>query len=177
MSSQTSVASQCYVFFAISKMSDYAHKVAIQKTQMASSTPSYIFRIDTWELGIGLPITRGEQYCAQRVFKKFQELGCIGMHEFANFERSRYMDLILSGCSNLCKPQKYSDMERAHIQAKCQDLLEERIVEKSYGEYAFTTIMLAIKDIHGNWTNMQLSGDYWHSNKQTKFDRYAVSIY
>jgi hypothetical protein len=33
-------------------------------------------------------------------------------------------------------------------------------VELSHGEYASTTIMLAKKDVHGNYTDRQMCGDY-----------------
>ncbi len=50
-----------------------------------------------------------------------------------------------------CRPYRYSDMERDLIRSWTLDLLKVRLVGLSNGEYASTTIMLAKKDIHGNY--------------------------
>jgi hypothetical protein len=47
-------------------------------------------------------------------------------------------------------------------------------MELSHGEYASTTIMLAKKDVHGNYTDSWMCGDYPPINQQTKFDKYAM---
>jgi hypothetical protein len=65
-------------------------------------------------------------------------------------------------------------MERALIQARCQDLLAARLVEKSHGEYASAIVMPAKKDVHGNWSERRMCGDYRPINRQTKSDRYAM---
>ena len=72
------------------------------------------------------------------------------------------------------RPYRYSDMERALIQSRSQDLWEVRLVEKSHGEYASATVMPAKKDMYGNWTDRRMCGDYLPINRQTKFDRYAM---
>lgn len=72
------------------------------------------------------------------------------------------------------RPYRYSDMERALIQARCQDLLGAGLVEKSFGEYASATVMPAKKDMHGNWTDRRMCGDYRPINRQTRSDRYAM---
>jgi len=58
------------------------------------------------------------------------------------------------------RPYRYSDMERALIQSRCQDILGAGLVEKSYGEYASATVMPAKKDMHGNYTDRRMCGDY-----------------
>jgi len=74
------------------------------------------------------------------------------------------------------RPYRYSDMERALIQSRCQDILGAGLVEKSYGEYASAIVMPAKKDMHGNWTDRRMCGDYRPINRQTKSDRYAMPI-
>jgi hypothetical protein len=72
------------------------------------------------------------------------------------------------------RPNRYSDMERDLIWSRTLDLLEAGLVELSHGEYASTTVMLAKKDVHGNYTNRWMCGDYRPINRHTKFDKYAM---
>jgi hypothetical protein len=65
-------------------------------------------------------------------------------------------------------------MERDLIRSWTLDLLKVRLVELSNGEYASTTVMPTKKDIHGNYTNRQMCGDYYLINRQIKFDKYAM---
>jgi putative transposase len=65
-------------------------------------------------------------------------------------------------------------MERDLIRSRTLDLLEARLVELSHGEYASSTVMLAKKDVHGNYTNRRMCGDYRLINRQTKSDKYAM---
>jgi hypothetical protein len=51
-------------------------------------------------------------------------------------------------------------MERELIHSWTLDLLEAKLVELSHGEYALATVMLAKKDVHGNYTDRQMCGDY-----------------
>ncbi len=57
-------------------------------------------------------------------------------------------------------PYKYSDMERDLIWNQTLDLLEAGLVELSHNEYASATIMPAKKDVHGNYTDRWMCGDY-----------------
>jgi hypothetical protein len=72
------------------------------------------------------------------------------------------------------RPYRYSDMERDLIRSQTLDLLEAGLVELSHGEYASTTVMLTKKDVHGNYTNRQMCGDYRPINRKTKSDKYAM---
>jgi len=67
-----------------------------------------------------------------------------------------------------------SDMERDLIRNRTLDLLEVRLVELSHGEYASATIMPAKKDVHGNYTDRRMCGDYRPINRQTKSNKYAM---
>jgi hypothetical protein len=59
-----------------------------------------------------------------------------------------------------CRPYRYSDMERYLIWSQTLDLLEAGLVELSHGDYASTTIKPAKKDVHGNYTDRWMCGDY-----------------
>jgi hypothetical protein len=65
-------------------------------------------------------------------------------------------------------------MERDLIWNRTLDLLEAGLVELSHGEYASTTIVPAKNDVHGNYTNKWMCGDYRLINRQTKSDKYAM---
>jgi hypothetical protein len=54
------------------------------------------------------------------------------------------------------------------------DLLEVRLMELLHGEYASATIMPTKKDVHGNYTDRWMCGNYHPINQQTKSDKYAM---
>jgi hypothetical protein len=58
------------------------------------------------------------------------------------------------------RPYRYNDMERDLIWSRTLDLLEAGLVELSHGEYASTTVMHAKNDVHGNYTDRRMCGDY-----------------
>jgi len=58
------------------------------------------------------------------------------------------------------QPYRLNEMERALVQAQTTKLLDTSLVELSKGEYASTIVMLAKKDIFGNWTKRCMCGDY-----------------
>jgi hypothetical protein len=72
------------------------------------------------------------------------------------------------------RPYKYSDMERDLIQSWMLDLLEARLMELSHGEYASTTVMPTNKDVHSNYMDRWMCGDYCPINWQTKSNKYAM---
>jgi hypothetical protein len=72
------------------------------------------------------------------------------------------------------RPYRYNDMERDLIRSRTLDLLEARLVELSHGEYALATVMHAKKDVHGNYTDRQMCGNYCPINRQTKSNKYAM---
>jgi putative transposase len=71
-------------------------------------------------------------------------------------------------------PYRYTDMERDLIQSRTLDLLEVGLMELSHGEYASATVMPTKKDVHGNYTDRWMCGDYHPINRQTKSDKYAM---
>ena len=79
-----------------------------------------------------------------------------------------------SGTPIFRRPYRYSDMERDLIQSRTHDLIGAGLVEPSYGEYASATVMPAKKDVHGNYTDRRMCGDYRPINRQTRADRYVM---
>jgi hypothetical protein len=71
-------------------------------------------------------------------------------------------------------PYRYSDMEKDLIRSRTLDLLEAGLVELSHGEYASAIVMPAKKDVHGNYTDRRMCGDYRPINRQIKFNKYAM---
>ncbi len=63
------------------------------------------------------------------------------------------------------RPYRYSDMERDLIRSWTLDLLEAGLVELLHGEYASTIVMPAKKDVHGNYTDRRMCGDYRPINR------------
>ncbi len=47
-------------------------------------------------------------------------------------------------------------------------------MELLHGEYASAIVMPTKKDVHGNYTDRQMCGDYCPINQQTKFNKYAM---
>jgi hypothetical protein len=72
------------------------------------------------------------------------------------------------------RPYRYNDMERDLIWNRTLDLLEVGLVELSHGEYASTIVMPTKKDVHSNYTNRWMCGDYHPINRKTKSDKYAM---
>ena len=72
------------------------------------------------------------------------------------------------------RPYRLSLSEREGVRMRCTKLLSMELVELSDGEYICATIMLAKKDIFGNWIEKQMCGDYQPVNKKTKSDRYPM---
>ncbi len=72
---------------------------------------------------------------------------------------------LVSDTPIFCHPYRYSDMGRDLIQSRTLDLLEAGLVELSHGEYASVTVMPAKKDVHGNYTDRQMCGDYRPINR------------
>jgi len=63
------------------------------------------------------------------------------------------------------RPYKYSDMERDLIRNRTLDLLEVGSMELSHGEYASAIVMPTKKDVHGNYTDRRMCGDYGLINR------------
>jgi len=62
-------------------------------------------------------------------------------------------------------PYRYCDMERDLIRSQTLDILEVGLVELLHGEYASATIMPTKKDVHSNYTDRRMCGDYRPINR------------
>ncbi|OAE20044.1 hypothetical protein AXG93_2584s1280 [Marchantia polymorpha subsp. ruderalis] len=67
-----------------------------------------------------------------------------------------------------------NDMERDLIRSRTLELLEVGLMELSHGEYASAIVMPTKKDVHDNYTDMRMCGDYRPINWQTKAKKYAM---
>jgi hypothetical protein len=81
---------------------------------------------------------------------------------------------LINDTPNFYRPYRYSDMERDLIRSQMLDLLEAGLMELLHGEYALAIVMPAKKDVHGNYTDRRMCGDYRLINRQTKSDKYAM---
>jgi hypothetical protein len=73
-----------------------------------------------------------------------------------------------------CRPYRYNDMESELIQNRTLDVLEDGLMELSHGEYVSAIVMPTKKDVHGNYMDKQMCGDYRPINRYTKSDKYAM---
>jgi hypothetical protein len=55
-------------------------------------------------------------------------------------------------------------------------LLDVGLVKLSRGEHALTIVMLAKKNIFGNWTKRHMCGDYHLMNKWIHLNKYAMPL-
>jgi hypothetical protein len=62
-------------------------------------------------------------------------------------------------------PYIYNDMDKDLIRSWTLDLLEAGLVELSHGEYASTIVMFVKKDVHGNYMDRRMCGDYHFINR------------
>jgi hypothetical protein len=129
---------------------------------------------ETWEPDIGPKLTDAERRRERQFLRSYSNCFAFGMADLGRLKGPGIRIDLVVDAPIFRRPYRYSDMERALIQARCQDLLAAGLVEKSYGEYASATVMPAKKDVHGNWSERRMCGDYRPINRQTKSDRYAM---
>jgi hypothetical protein len=67
-------------------------------------------------------------------------------------------------------------MKRTLVRTWTTKLLDASLVELSKGEYALVIVMLAKKDIFGNWTKWHMCGDYHLVNNLMRLDKYAMPL-
>jgi len=60
------------------------------------------------------------------------------------------------------------------VKLRCKELLDAELIELSNGEYVYTMVILAKKDVLENWTKKQMCSDYHLINKKTKLHRYSI---
>jgi hypothetical protein len=141
---------------------------------MASSSSSSVSTKETWEPLIGPKLTGGKRQQLMQFLRAYRSCFAFSMKELGALIGPGIRIELASDTLIFRRLYRYSDMERDLIRSWTLDLLEARLVELSYGEYASTTIMPAKKDVHGNYTDRRMCGNYCPINWQTKSDKYAM---
>jgi hypothetical protein len=134
---------------------------------MASSSSSNVFTEQTWEPLMGPKLTGGERRRLTQFLKAYRSCFAFSMKELGALSGPGIRIELASDTPIFHRPYRYSDMETDLIRSRTLDLLEAGLVELSHGEYASATVMPAKKDVHGNYTNRRMCGDYRLINQQT----------
>jgi hypothetical protein len=127
---------------------------------MASSSSSSVFTEQTWEPLMGPKLIGRERQQLTQFLKAYKSCFTFSMKELGALIEPGIRIKLVSDTPIFRRPYKYNDMERDLIRSRTLDLLEARSVELSHGEYASTTTMPAKKDVHGNYTDRRICGDY-----------------
>ncbi|PTQ33208.1 hypothetical protein MARPO_0091s0058, partial [Marchantia polymorpha] len=127
-----------------------------------------------WKPLIGSQITRGERRRLTRFLRDYRSCFAFSMKELGVLIGPGIRIELASDTPIFHRPYRYSEMERDLIPSRTLDLLEAGLVELSHGEYASANIMPVKKDVHGNYTDRRMCGDYRTINRQTKSDKYAM---
>jgi len=141
---------------------------------MASSSSSSVSTKETWEPLIGPKLIGGERRQLMQFLRAYKSCFAFSMKELGALIGLGIRIELASDRPIFRLPYRYSDMERDLIQSRTLDLLEAGLVELSHGEYASAIVMPAKKDVHGNYTNRWMCGNYHPINRQTKFDKYTM---
>jgi hypothetical protein len=140
---------------------------------MASSSSSNVSTKETWEPLIGPKLIGGERRRLMQFLRTYKSCFAFNMELGALIGPGIQIELA-NDTPIFHRPYRYNDIERDLIRSQTLDLLEARLVELSHGKYASATVMPAKKDVHGNYTNRRMCGDYHPINRQTKSDKYAM---
>src|SRR5450759_5583949 len=129
---------------------------------------------ESWEPDTGPKFTGAERRRERQFLRSYNDYFAFSMADLGRLKGPGIRIDLAIDAPIFRWPYRYSYMERALIQSRCQDILGAGLVEKSYGEYASTTMMPAKKDIHGNYTDRRMCEDYRPINRQTKLNCYAM---
>jgi len=141
---------------------------------MVSSSSSNVSTEETWEPLMGPKLIGRERRRLMQFLRAYRSYFAFSMKELGAFFRPGIRIELASDTPIFRRPYRYNDMERALIRSRTLDLLKAKLVELLHGEYASTTVMPTKKDVHGNYMNMRMCGNYRPINRQTKFDKYAM---
>ncbi|CAM6092169.1 unnamed protein product [Calypogeia fissa] len=156
-----------------------------EREELAAHVGGGVFRVDgvpsgvvvvveTWEPIIGPKLIGGERRRVTQFLASYRDYFAFSMKELGTLKGPGIRIELASEMPIFQRPYRYSDMERDLIWSKTMDLLEAGLVEISHGEYASATVMPIKKDIHGNYTDRRMCGDYRPINRITKSDKYAM---
>jgi hypothetical protein len=114
---------------------------------------------------MGPKLTGGEKQWLTQFLEAYKSCFAFNMKEVGALIGPGIRIKLASDTPIFRRPYRYNDMERDLIRSQTLDLLEVGLVELSHGEYASTTVMLAKKDVHGNYTDRRMCGDYRPINR------------
>jgi hypothetical protein len=114
---------------------------------------------------MGPKLTGGERQRLTQFLRVYRSCFTFSMKELSALIGLGIQIELASDTPIFCRPYRYNDMERDLIRSRTLDLLEAGLVELSHGEYASTIVMPAKKDVHGNYTNRRMCGDYLPINR------------
>ncbi len=114
---------------------------------------------ETWEPLMGPKLTGGERRWLMQFLMVYRSCFAFSMELGALIGLGIRIELV-NETPIFRRPYKYSDMKRDLIRSQTLDILEVRLVELWHGEYASATVMLAKKDVHGNYTDRWMCGNY-----------------
>jgi hypothetical protein len=132
---------------------------------MASSSSSNVSTEETWEPLMGPKLTGGKRRRLTQFLKAYKSYFAFNMKELGALIGPSIRIELANDTPIFRCPYSCSDMERDLIRSRTLDLLEVGLMELSHGEYASSTIMPAKKDVHGNYTNRRMCGDYCLINR------------
>jgi hypothetical protein len=159
-------------------LGDMEERVASLETfawqPMASSFSSNVSTEETWEPLMGPKLIGGEKQQLMQFLRAYRSCFAFSMKDLGALIGLGIRIELANDTPIFRHPYRYSDMERDLIQNQMLDLLEAGLVELSHGEYASATVMLAKKNVHGNYKDRRMCGDYRSINRHTKFDKYAM---
>ncbi len=141
---------------------------------MASSSSCSVSTKETWEPLMGPKLTRRERQQLTQFLRLYRSCFAFSMKELGALIGPGIQIELAGDTPIFRRPYRYNDMERDLIQSRMLDLLEAKLVELLHGEYASAIVMLAKKDVHGNYTNRWMCGDHCPINRQIKSDKYAM---
>jgi hypothetical protein len=141
---------------------------------MALSSSFSVSSKETWEPLMGPKLTEAKRRRLMQFLRAYTSYFAFNMKELGVLIGFGIWIVLASDMPIFCRPYKYSDMERDLIWSRTLDLLEAGLMELSHGEYASTIVMPAKKDVHGNYTDRRMCGDYYLINWHTKSDKYAM---
>jgi hypothetical protein len=141
---------------------------------MVSSSSSNVFTKETWEPLMGPKVTRGERQQLTQILRAYRSCFAFSMKELGALIGLGIRIELATDTPIFHRPYKYNDMKKDLIRSQTLDLLEVGLVELSHGEHGLAIVMPIKKDVHGNYTDRWMCGDYRSINKQTKSDKYAM---
>ncbi|CAK9264353.1 unnamed protein product [Sphagnum jensenii] len=127
---------------------------------MASSSSSSVSTKETWEPLMGPKLIGGERRQLMQFLKAYRSCFAFSMKELGALIGPGIRIELANDTPIFRCPYRCSDMERDLIWSRTLDLLEVGLMELSHGEYASATVMLVKKDVHGNYTDRRMCGDY-----------------